>query len=330
MTQRLIDGFNRLHNRLRISVTDRCNVRCVYCMPEAVEFQPRAHLLRFEEIARFVRVAVDLGIEKVRFTGGEPLLRKELCRLVELIVHLPGIRDVGLTTNGLLLPGQAQSLFGAGLRRINISLDTLDREHLRRIARRDVLTGVLAGIDAAQTVGFHPIKINAVALAETTPEEIVQLARFCRERQLQLRFIEFMPLDADASWDRGKLLLADDLLAILAAAGLPLLPPATNTTASPAMEYRYADGGGTLGIIASVSKPFCQSCNRIRLTADGKLRHCLFGLEELDVKALMRSGGTDASISKLIRTCVANKWEGHQMHSSCFVRPERTMHTIGG
>lgn len=326
----LIDGFGRRHNNLRVSVTDRCNIRCTYCMPEFAEFLPRGQLLSFEEIARFVGIVAPLGVNKIRLTGGEPLLRNELPGLVEQIRNIPGIDDIGITTNGVLLPDLAKPLRSAGIDRINISLDSLDRQQFAEITRRDVLPAVLAGIDAAQAAGFSPIKINALAMKDFTENQIVPLALFCRERGFELRFIEFMPLEADGNWRRDRVLTCDEILATLAAADLPAEPATRADPHAPADEYRYLDGGGRLGIVASVSKPFCGSCNRIRITADGKFRNCLFALDELDVKAPLRAGASDEVIADLVQACVANKWPGHLINDATFVRPARTMHRIGG
>lgn len=326
----LIDSFGRRHNNLRISVTDRCNLRCTYCMPEEVTFQPRASLLTFEEITRFARVAASLGINKLRLTGGEPLVRAELATLVRMLAAIPGIEDVGLTTNGILLARCARELYDAGLRRINISLDSLDREQFRAITRRDALEPVLEGIEAARAAGFQPIKINAVAIKGETDSQVVPLAQFCRDRNLEMRFIEFMPLEADNIWQRQKVLTAAEILAKLAAAGIPAVPIDSADPSAPASEFVYADGKGRLGIVASVTRPFCGTCNRIRITADGKLRNCLFALDELDVRAALRGNTADGELAQMIRQSVAGKWEGHQINSVHFIRPGRTMHTIGG
>ena len=328
MSETLIDRFGRRHNNLRISVTDRCNLRCTYCMPEDVTFQPQSHLLTFEEITRFAQVASQLGVDKLRLTGGEPLMRRELPKLVAMLTALPGIRDIGLTTNGVLLPEHAQSLYDGGLRRINISLDTLDREQFVAVARRDELDRVLTGIEAAERAGFERIKINAVAAKGIT--NVVGLATFCRERDFELRFIEFMPLEADHIWSRQGVLSADEILQQLADAGMPAAPIQKSDPSAPADEYRYLDGRGRLGIIASVTKPFCGDCNRIRITAEGKLRNCLFSLDELDIKTPLRNGGTDEELAALLRQSVAGKWEGHQINTLHFIRPSRTMHSIGG
>src|SRR5262249_39922294 len=255
-----IDTFGRIHNNLRISVTDRCNLRCTYCMPEEVVFMDRAELLTFEEIAHFVRVAVPLGIDKVRLTGGEPLMRRDLPRLVALLRAIDGIRDIGLTTNGLLLAGQAQALWDAGLRRINVSLDTLDPERFRQVTRRDGLDKVLEGIFAAKKAGFDPVKVNAVSIRGITEFEVVPLARFARQHGLEMRFIEYMPIGAD-SWERGKVYSAHEILEQIEREVAPLAPAKDYDPRAPAMDFEYADGG-RVGIIASVSRPFCMSCNR--------------------------------------------------------------------
>jgi cyclic pyranopterin phosphate synthase len=329
MTSQLIDTFGRRHNNLRISVTDRCNLRCTYCMPEEVVFMDRAELLSFEEIVHFVRVAVPLGIDKIRLTGGEPLMRRDLPRLVGMLAAVEGIRDLGITTNGLLLSDHAQALHDAGLCRINISLDTLSPERFRQLARRDGLDKVVEGILAAKRAGFHPIKINAVSIRGVTEHEVVPLARFAREHSLELRFIEYMPIGAGA-WERGKVYFAHEILDQLEQQIAPLVPVEDHDPRTPAMEFRYTDDGGRVGIIASVSRPFCMSCNRIRITADGKLRNCLFALSEVDVKGLLRSGAPESAIADLIRRNVLDKWEGHEINTSRFIKPLRTMHTIGG
>ena len=325
----LIDGFGRRHNNLRISVTDRCNIRCVYCMPETVQFLPRADLLSFEEIGRVVRVAAGLGVDKVRLTGGEPLVRRGLAGLVEGLTKVDGIRDVGLTTNGLLLAPIARDLWQAGLRRINVSLDTLDPDRFRQLTRRDGCEEAIAGILAAKAAGFDPVKINAVAIKGSTEEDVVPLARFAREHGLELRFIEYMPLDAGDSWERGKVLFAEEILERLAAAFGPLTPAPGADPKAPAVDYDYVDGG-RVGLIASISRPFCMSCNRLRLTADGKLRNCLLRLDETDVRSLLRGGADDESIARALLRNVAGKWEGHEINTSRFVKPDRLMHSIGG
>jgi cyclic pyranopterin phosphate synthase len=325
----LTDTFGRVHNNLRISVTDRCNLRCTYCMPEDVKFMDRAELLTFEEIAHFVRVAAPLGIDKVRLTGGEPLMRRHLDRLVQMLAAIPGIKDIGLTTNGILLADQAQALYDAGLRRINVSLDALDPARFRELARRDGLDQVLAGIDAAKKAGFEPIKINAVSIRGATEFEVVPLARYAREHRLELRFIEYMPIGAD-TWERDKVYFAREIMEQIEREVAPLVPAEDYDPRAPAMEFCYTDGGGKVGIIASVSRPFCMSCNRVRLTSDGKLRNCLFALDEADVKPFLRGAPDDAALADMIRQNVRDKWEGHEINTARFVKPLRTMHAIGG
>jgi len=330
-TPPLIDSYGRIHTSLRISVTDRCNIRCFYCMPEeGVKFVSRREILGFEEIERFVRIAVGLGIDKVRVTGGEPLVRRDLPVLVRSLAAIPGIRDLALTTNGVLLPELAEPLYEAGLRRINVHLDTLDRGRFREISRRDDLDRVLEGIAVAKRLGFGPIKLNAVAVKNLVEPDIVPLARYARDNGFEVRFIEFMPLDAQQLWDRGKVLMADDIIRMLSREIAPLIPIPDADPRAPALEYRFADGIGSVGFIASVSRPFCLNCNRLRLTADGKLRYCLFAIEEDDVKGLLRDGAPDDDIAALIRRNVAGKWEGHEINTARFVAPPRPMYSIGG
>ena len=329
MSNQLIDTFGRKHNNLRISVTDRCNLRCTYCMAEDVVFMDRSALLTFEEITHFVRVAAPLGIDKVRLTGGEPLLRRDLTELVRMLAEVPGLHDLGLTTNGLLLADQAQPLYDAGLRRINISLDTLDPGRFRQLTRRDGLERVVAGIHAARAAGFDPVKVNAVIIRGVNEQDVVPLARFAREHGLEMRYIEYMPIGAD-QWERDKVYFAHEMLEQIESAIAPLAPAEDYDPRAPAMEFRYADGRGGVGMIASVSRPFCTHCNRLRLTAEGKLRNCLFALDEVDVKPLLRERHDDAALAEAICRNVRAKWEGHEINTARFVKPLRTMHAIGG
>ncbi|MEX0700959.1 MAG: GTP 3',8-cyclase MoaA [Planctomycetales bacterium] len=327
----LIDTFGRTHDNLRISVTDRCNIRCFYCMPaEDVQFMDRAELLTFEEIERFVRVAVGLGVTKIRLTGGEPLVRRDLDVLVRMIADIEGIRDIGLTTNGILLADQAQPLYDAGLRRINVSLDALTPEKFKRITRREGFEKVIAGIQAAQAAGFDPVKVNAVSVRGLTEEEIVPFGHFARETGVEVRFIEFMPLDADNAWQREKVLFAHEILETLAREIMPLVPCGHLYAGAPATEFVFEDGLGRIGMIASVSQPFCMSCNRFRLTADGKLRNCLFSLEETDIKSLIRGDAGDEAIAEAVRGSIAAKKEGHEINTARFIQPSRPMYSIGG
>ncbi len=327
----LIDGFGRVHDNLRISVTDRCNIRCFYCMPEEnVKFEAREKLLSFEEMERFVRIAVKLGVRKLRITGGEPLLRKNLSTLIRKLVSIEGLQDLALTTNGVLLAAQAEELYDAGLRRINVHLDTLDRERFLKITRRDELHRVLEGIEVCRRLGYGPIKINAVAVKNLVEPDIVPLARYGREHNIEIRYIEFMPLDAQGLWLRDKVLTADEMIAMLGREIGPLEEVPDRDPRAPATDYRFADGIGTVGFIASVSRPFCLNCNRLRLTADGKVRYCLFAIEETDVRTLLRSGAPDEAIAEAVRGCISEKWIGHQINSVQFVPPPRPMYSIGG
>jgi len=327
----LVDSLGRVHDNLRISVTDRCNIRCFYCMPETdVHFVRRSEILDFEEIERFVRIAVTLGIRKLRVTGGEPLVRRDLAVLIRRLSTIPGIEDLALTTNGVLLPQLAASLYEAGLRRINVHLDTIDRARFLEITRRDEIHKVLAGLEACKQLGYSKIKLNAVAVKHLVEPDIVPLARYARENGFEVRYIEFMPLDAQNLWDRSKVLLADEIIATLGREIAPLVPVPDPDPRAPASEYQFSDGIGRVGFIASVSRPFCLNCNRLRLTADGKLRYCLFAVEEDDVKTLLRSGASDEAIVALIRRNVAAKWEGHEINSTRFVPPPRPMYSIGG
>jgi len=324
----LIDGFGRRVRKLRISVTDRCNFRCAYCMPEDVVFRDRAELLTFEEIERVTRVAVGLGIEKVRLTGGEPLVRRDVERLVARLVAIPGLRAVSMTTNGYLLPGKAAALKRAGLAGINISLDTLDEDRFVLLTRRDGLRQVLAGIRAALDAGLAPVKVNMVVMRGYNDDEVETFAALAREGPLVVRFIEFMPLDNGGVWNQDLVVPAREIAA--RAARVAPLVPVDHDPSEPARRYRFADGQGEIGIIASVTEPFCRYCDRIRLTAEGQLRHCLFALEEYDVRAVLRGGGSDADIAAVLREAVAAKWAGHGIGRDGFVKPARTMHAIGG
>lgn len=333
--QGLVDTFGRLHDSLRISVTDRCNIRCFYCMPEeGVQFTHHSEILRYEEIEETVSVFVSLGVRKIRITGGEPLVRRDLPVLIRKLAAIPGVEDLALTTNAVLLARDAQALHDAGLRRLNIHLDTLDRERFHQITRRDELPRVLDGIDAALRLGFGSIKINAVAVKNLVEPDVVPLARFGRERGIEVRYIEFMPLDAQGLWDRGRVLLMDDMIAMLSREIGPLEAIPDADPRAPATEFRFLDGRGRVGFVASVSKPFCLNCNRLRLTSDGKLRYCLFAIEEMDVKGILRSGlpadERRAAIAARIRDNVRAKWIGHEINSGKFVAPPRPMYAIGG
>jgi GTP 3',8-cyclase len=330
-TAELRDGFGRIHDSLRISVTDKCNIRCFYCMPEeGVVYEKHENILRFEEIERIARVAVGLGVTKIRLTGGEPLVRRDLPVLIEKLVSIPGVRDLALTTNAVLLGRDAKALYAAGLRRLNIHLDTLDRERFEKITRRDELGRVLEGIEAAKAAGFERLKLNAVVVKGLTDQDVVPMARYCRENGIEPRFIEFMPLDAQHIWERGRVVSQDDMMRMIEAEIGALEEVADRDPRAPASEFQYADGGGRVGFIASVTKPFCLNCNRLRLTSDGKLRYCLFAIDEMDVRDLLRGGGSDEEIAAVFRANVAAKWLGHEINSSKFVPPPRPMYAIGG
>jgi cyclic pyranopterin phosphate synthase len=328
---RLVDRFGRVHTHLRISVTDRCNIRCTYCMPEGpIRFLPRAEILTYEEIERFVRSVVPLGIGRLRLTGGEPLMRAELDRLVSRLKSIRGIEEIALTTNGILLAPMAERLKAAGLDRLNISLDTLDPEMFRRIARREGLERVLAGIEAAIRAGFTRIRLNALAMAGQTESQIVPLAEFARQRGLELRFIEYMPLDGSQAWTSAAVLSGAVILDTLAARFGPLRAVPPLAAGQPAEEFLYGDGIGRVGIIRSVTEPFCGSCNRLRLTAEGQVRNCLFGTAEWDARALLRGAYNDDDLRQLVIDCVRHKKAGHGTDSPEFQRPDRAMYQIGG
>jgi len=328
--RRLLDRFGRVHTNLRVSVTDRCNIRCFYCMPnERIRFRPKKEILTFEEIARTVRVAASLGVNRIRLTGGEPLVRRDVDQLIAQLVGLSGIDEVAMTTNGILLREQAGSLKRAGLTRLNISLDTLREETFERIARRKGLRRVLEGIDAAQAAGFDNIRVNAVPIRGLSEDDIVPLAEFALARGLTLRYIEFMPLDAEEKWDGEQLIDGATIRRILQAHFGPLTPAARPDKSQPAQDFRTR-GGGIIGLIHPVTQPFCGDCNRLRLTAEGQLRNCLFSQNEWDARGLLRGGAGDEELANLLTDCVAAKRAGHGIDSPEFVRPERAMYQIGG
>jgi cyclic pyranopterin phosphate synthase len=316
---------------MRISVTDRCNIRCFYCMPaENVQFMDRVDLLTYEEIERFVRLTVPLGVNKLRLTGGEPLVRKDLAKLVAALSKIDGIEDIGLTTNGILLAEQAADLYAAGLRRLNVSLDALNAEKFKQITRREGYEKVLEGIEAAEKAGFQQIKINAVSLRGMTEDELVPFGHFARTTGHEVRFIEYMPLDADNAWEREKVLFAQEIIDIISAGIRPLVPVPNADPRAPAADYQFDDGIGRIGFIASISRPFCSQCNRFRITADGKLRNCLFSLEETDLRSLLRGDASDEVIQQAVRDSIQAKWEGHEINTARFIQPTRPMYSIGG
>ena len=327
---KLIDGMGRTIVNLRISVTDRCNFRCTYCMPaDNVEFMDRSNLLSFEEIQRVAQIVSRMGINRLRLTGGEPLMRKNLPVLIKMLNEVDGIDDIAMTTNAYFLKDQAQSLKDAGLKRLNVSLDALDPEKFRDVNRRDCLQSVLDGLDTARKVGFKSIKINAVAVRNFSETEIMSLIEMGRSDGFEIRFIEFMPLDSDKVWERDKVLFGHEIVNMIKD-NYELVPIDNSLEIGPASEYNFADGKGKIGIITAVSNPFCDHCNRIRMTADGKLRTCLFSTKETNLKELIRSGATDETIIETLKQAVLVKEPGHKINLDDFERPTRAMHAIGG
>lgn len=331
LSMQLVDRFARVHNNLRISVTDRCNIRCVYCMPnEDVQFRDQKEILSFEEITRFVRVAARLGVNKLRLTGGEPLVRQDLPSLIRQLRAVPGIEDIALTTNGILLGQQAYELYDAGLQRLNISLDTLNEEVFQEIARRPGLRRVLEGIFAARRAGFKNIRLNALAISDLNEEDILPLVEFARRHDFELRFIEFMPLDAEDNWQRRQVVSGEVIRERLESAYGPLVPVDRHDLSQPAVDFRFSDGRGRIGFINPVTQPFCGNCNRLRLTAEGQIRNCLFSTEEWDARVLLRGGGNDEQLAELVRRAVGAKKAGHGIDSDDFIKPGRAMYQIGG
>ena len=330
----LVDSFGRVVRDLRISVTDRCNFRCTYCMPaEGMTWLDRSEVLTYEEIERVARICVEkFGVDSLRLTGGEPTVRAHLPQLISKLaaLRLPdGTKpDIALTTNGATLRNIALELRNAGLDRINVSLDSLKPERFFAMTRRDELHNVLAGISEAQVAGFSPMKVNAVVERGANDDEILDLVRYGRDNNVEVRFIEFMPLDATNEWERNKVVSQDEIVATIAAEfPLELMP---SRGAAPADRWRFLDGKGTVGVIPSVTHPFCGDCDRVRLTSDGQFRTCLFATDESDIRTLLRNGGTDEEIAELIQVAVGAKWAGHQINQVNFIRPNRSMSQIGG
>ncbi len=323
----LIDSFGRVHRDLRISVTDRCNFRCTYCMPaEGMAWLPRSEVLTFEEIHRVARLMVErFGLESVRLTGGEPTVRAHLPRLVEMLAGL-GV-EVALTTNGATLRLLARELADAGLHRINVSCDSLRPDRFAEITKRDSLHKVLDGIDAALEAGLNPVKLNVVAMRGVNEDELLDFAAFGRDKGVVVRFIEFMPLDAQQAWTNDQVLTYDEIRRTIGKA-YPLEP--LERGSDPAERFRYLDGKGEIGIIASVTQSFCHSCDRVRLTSEGSFRTCLFATEEQALRPLLRNGGTDDQIAEVIARAVAGKWAGHAINQVHFIRPSKSMSQIGG
>lgn len=328
---RLKDSFGRMIDDLRVSLTDRCNFRCIYCMPaEGLAWLPRREILTYEEILRLARIFTGLGVRTIRLTGGEPLIRHDVDILTEGLTRLDPALDLGMTTNGFFLAGRAGRLAEAGLKRVNVSLDSLRPERFERMARRDgrLLFRILDGLRVARKVGLHPIKLNCVIMRGYNDDEVIDFARLGREHDYQVRFIEFMPLDAQGAWSMQTVVPGSEIRARIDAV-FPLFPASGNGS-EPARVYRFADGVGSIGVIASVTEPFCDHCNRIRITADGQLRTCLFSLREYNLRGLLRSGASDEEMADFILAAVWKKEPGHKINQPDFVRPSRPMVAVGG
>jgi len=326
----LQDRFGRIHTDLRVSLTDRCNLRCTYCMPEeGLAWLPKPELLTDDELLRLVRIGTErLGIRSIRLTGGEPLLRRGLPGLLARMAALPSAPELSLTTNGVGLARTAPALAAAGLRRVNVSLDTLRRDRYQQLTRRDRLPDVLLGLAAAQACGLAPVKINAVPVRGVNEDEIPELAAFAVAHGYRLRFIESMPLDAQGAWERDTMVTAEEILERLRERFA--LEPVPREGSTPAEEWRVVGTGAVVGVIASVTRPFCAGCDRVRLTADGQLRNCLFATAESDLRALLRGGADDRAVEACWRASVAGKGPGHAIGSADFRRPDRPMSAIGG
>ena len=324
-----MDTFGRIADDLRVSVTDRCNFRCTYCMPaEGLAWLPKSEILSFEESTRLLGIFVGLGVASIKVTGGEPTVRADLPTLVRMYREVGPELDISITTNGVLLDRLAGPLAAAGVDRATVSCDSLMRHRFAEMTRRDALDKVFAGLKAAEEAGLTPIKINTVVIGGTNDDELVEFARWSRETGYEVRFIEYMPLDAEHAWERSKVVPSRRVLEIIDST-FPLA--AVGHANEPATSYAFADGApGRIGVIASVTEPFCDTCNRLRLTAEGQVRACLFSLEETDLRGPMRDGATDAELASLIRTTVWRKWSGHRINHADFVQPARSMSMIGG
>lgn len=328
----LEDGFGRVHDDLRVSVTDRCNLRCTYCMPEEPVWFPHNELLSYEELGRLVGLFVSRGVRKVRFTGGEPLLRRDLGSLIRIVADLPGVEDISLTTNGVRLAGMARGLAEAGLHRVNVSLDTLDPKRFEKFTRRARLGRVMEGLHAAREAGLDPIKVNAVLLRGENDSEVEQLAAMARREGWELRFIEVMPLDNDGRWKPERVIPGKEVRARLEQRW-PLEPVASSDRSAPAHRWSYRDGGGTVGFVDSVNAPFCGDCSRLRLTCDGSFRNCLYDHDEIDLRKPLRDGADDETLITAIENHLKAKGRGGALdllETKAPVRGCRTMHQIGG
>ncbi|HYY44986.1 MAG TPA: GTP 3',8-cyclase MoaA [Actinomycetota bacterium] len=326
----LTDSFGRTATDLRVSVTDRCNFRCRYCMPpEGLPWLPKEELLSFEEITRLTRVLVESGVRSIKVTGGEPLVRRDVPVLVNMLRELGDDLDLSITTNGYLLARHANALAKAGLDRVTVSCDSLVAHRFRDMTLRDALTEVLQGLEVAAAAGLTPVKINTVVIRGSNEDEMVAFAELARKTGYDVRFIEYMPLDAQESWDASRVVPGAEIIEQISR--VYELVPDTDEEPEPATPFRFADGArGRVGVIPSVTQPFCDTCNRVRLTADGQLRACLFALEESDLRGPLRAGASDDEIAEIARRCVAAKWAGHRIGREDFVRPSRSMSMIGG
>ena len=326
----LVDTYSRIADDLRVSVTDKCNFRCTYCMPaEGLPWLPKEQVLRFEEIVRLAGIFVRLGVNEIKLTGGEPTVRRELPKLVAMLREAHPDLTLSMTTNGFLLDKLAQPLAQAGLDRVTVSCDSLMQHRFAEMTRRDALDQVFEGVAAAEEAGLTPIKLNCVVIARTNVDEVVDFARYVRETGYEVRFIEYMPLDAEQKWERDKVVPSAEILEAIDKA-FPLIAMG-GTEQEPATTFRFADGApGAIGVIASVTEPFCETCNRLRLTADGQLRACLFAMYETDLRTPMRGGASDEELEGQIRQNVWRKWEGHKINHPDFQRPSRSMSMIGG
>src|SRR5579871_2409717 len=328
----LVDSYGRRIKSMRISITDKCNFRCTYCMPaEGLPWLKKAEILSYEEIVRIAQVAASIGIEQIRLTGGEPLVRRDVPDLVRQLRQIEGLRSLSITTNGLLLKQQAKALAEAGLNRINVSLDSLVREKFAKLTRRDQFDRVLESLEEVEKYpSIHPIKINAVAIRGFSEDEVLDFVQFARKKSYVMRWIEFMPLDADQIWRKEDILTGGEIKAIIERAYGPLIPVKTGDPSETARRYTFSDGIGEVGFINPVSEPFCSSCDRIRLTADGQLRTCLFATEETDLRAILRSDASDEALEQTIRQAVWNKELKHYIGDKRFKRANRSMSMIGG
>src|SRR4030066_1393429 len=328
---KLIDSYNRSIDYLRISVTDRCNLRCIYCMPpEGIPLVDSGNILRYEELLRIAGIAVKYGVTKIRLTGGEPLVRKGIIEFIEALSGLQGLEDLSLTTNGVFLKEFAASLRKAGLRRVNVSLDTMRSERFYRITRGDFLNNVIEGIEEADMSGLTPVKINCVVIRGFNDDEILDFALLTKKKPYHVRFIEYMPFEAEERWQKDKCIFMSQIIDIIK--GFQEIIPVGNQgkRTGPAKRYRFADGVGEIGFVSPVSEHFCDSCNRLRLTADGKLRTCLFSDDEIDIKTVLRNGCTDKELEDLLFSAVRKKPERHQISDNIFKKCSRTMGFLGG